>query len=324
MVPYAKTDIPVQNILVLTDFSACSQKALLYAANIARRHNSKLTLLHIVAPQFSLLPQPARRKEALRAALGEMKQFQAGLVSRGALRDIQYQLLVRPGKTWKVISRILELQSTDLVVIGTRGRTGLKKLILGSFAQAVFRKAPCPVLTVGPGIPDQEVSQSPRHILFPTDESHASKAAEPYAFQLGRGPGVQLTHLRVLHGGSLADGKSGVNQRLRHARERLHATGLYAAWREGGTTPNVVAEMGPKVKTILRVVDRTDADLVILGIAKGNNAPEIFGWADAYQVVCSAHCPVLTVRHTFPDPYFKRLFQHEPLRIASNLQKAMQ
>src|SRR5690242_17033895 len=106
MVPYAKTDIPVQNILVLTDFSACSQKALLYAANIARRHNSKLTLLHMVAPQFSLLPQPARRKEALRAALGEMKQFQAGLVSRGVLRDIHYQLLVRPGKSWNVISRI--------------------------------------------------------------------------------------------------------------------------------------------------------------------------------------------------------------------------
>ena len=324
MVPYAKTDIPVQNILVLTDFSACSQKALLYAANIARRHNSKLTLLHMVAPQFSLVPQQARRDEALRAALSEMKQFHADLVSHGVLRDSHYQLLVRQGKSWNVISRILRLQGTDLVVMGTRGRTGLKKFILGSFAEGFFRKAPCPVLTVGPGIPDQEVSQSPRHILFPTDESHASKAAEPYAFQLGRGPGVQLTQLRVVHGGLLANGKSSVNKRLRHARERVYATGLYAAWREGGTTPNVVAEIGPKVKTILRVGDRTDADLVILGIAKANDDPEIFGWADAYQVVCSAHCPVLTVRHTFPDPYFKRLFQEEPLCIAGNLQKAIQ
>ena len=302
----AITDLQVKNILVLTDFSACSQKALVYAVNVARTYKSKLTLLHIVPPQLRL-PQ-------LRAAWGEMKQLHFDLLSKGVLRDIHLQLLVKRGKNWNVISRILKLQSTNLIVMGTHGRTGLKKLILGSFVESVFRQAPCAVLTVGPSIPEQAVTDGPRHILFPTDESPASKAAAPYAYQLGRDPGVQLTLLGVVHTGLLANGKSG-DERLRDAKERLEATGLYAAWRQGGVTPSAVAERGSKVKTILRVADATDADLIILGISGGHDTPRGFEWADAYQVVCSAHCPVLTVRHTFPDPYFKQLLQMEPVRV---------
>ena len=244
-----------------------------------------------------------------------MKKLQPDLLSEGLLRDIHYQSLVRQGKNWNVISRILRLQSTDLIVMGTHGKTGLKKLILGSFAEDVFRQASCPVLTVGPSIPDQAVAESPRHIVFPNDASHALKAAEPYAYELGRRAGAQLTLLAVVHTGLLANGKSR-EERLRDAEEHLHATGLYAAWRQGGVAPNVLAEMGSKVETILRVADTTAADLIILGISGKDNAPGSFEWADAYQVVCSAHCPVLTVRETFPNPYFKRLLEMDPVRLA--------
>ena len=74
MEPNAVTDLHVKNILVLTDFSACSQKALLYAVKIARIQSSKLTLLQIVPPQLGMPPDP-RRDEAVRAALGEMKKL---------------------------------------------------------------------------------------------------------------------------------------------------------------------------------------------------------------------------------------------------------
>jgi nucleotide-binding universal stress UspA family protein len=220
-----------------------------------------------------------------------------------------------------VISRILKLQNTDLIVMGSHGKTGLKKAILGSFAEDVFRQAPCPVLTVGPSIPDQAVSAAPEHILFPTDESHASKAAEPYAYQLGRSPGAQLTLLSVVNAGLFSNSNSGSAERLQRAKEHLQATGLYAAWRQGGVTPAVVVEVGSKVKTILHVADTTGADLIILGISEKDNAPGEFEWADAYQVVCSAHCPVLTVRNTFPDPYFKRLLEIEPVRVGGKFPK---
>jgi nucleotide-binding universal stress UspA family protein len=308
------TDLQVNNILVLTDFSACSQEALLYAVNIARLHRSKLTLLHIVPPRLGP-PQDPRRDEAFRAARGHMKQFEADLLARAVLNDIHYQLLVRRGKTWNVISRIVKLQNSDLIVIGAHGKTSLEKLILGSFAEEVFRQAPCPVLTVGPSIPDQAVSESPQHILFPTDGSHASKVAEPYAYQLGRARGAQLTLMSVVHTGLLSNGNSGDDERLQRAKEHLQATGLYAAWRQGGVTPSVVVEVGLKVKTILHVADTTGADLIILGVSAKDTAPGRFEWADAYQVVCSARCPVLTVRNTFPDPYFKRLLEMKPVRV---------
>jgi nucleotide-binding universal stress UspA family protein len=313
MEPNAITDLQVRNILVLTDFSACSQKALLYAVNTARTYKSKLTFLHIVPPQLRL-PQHPRNNKALRAAWGEMKQLQFDLLSKGVLRDVHLQLLVKRGNSWNVISRILKLQSTDLIVMGTHGRTGLKKLILGSFAETVFRQASCPVLTVGPSIPDGVVAEYPQHILFPTDGSHASKTAEPYAYWLGRAPGAQLTLLRVVHTGLFENAESDT-ERLKDAKKHLQATGLYAAWSQGGVTPSVVAEMGPKVKTILRVARTTNADLVILGIWGQDNVPERLGWDDAYQLVCSAHCPVLTVRHTFPGPYFMRLLEMAPAHV---------
>ncbi len=310
------TDLQVHNILVPIDFSACSRKALWYATNVARLYSAKLTLLHVVSAQLGM-PQHLR-KEALHLAKCEMKQFQADLESKAALRGIQYQVLVRQGKSWDIISRIVRLQNTDLIVMGTHGRTGLRKLVLGSFAEDIFRRAPCPVLTVGPQIPDWGAGQSATHILFPTYGSYASNAAEPYAYQLGRAPGAQLTLLSVVHTGLLSNSKSTRDEQLRHAKEHLQATALYAAWRQGGVTPSVVAEMGPKVDTILRVADGKGADLIILGILEKDNAPGRFEWADAYQVVCSAHCPVLTVRNTFPDPYFKRLLEMEPVHVGNS------
>ncbi len=310
----AITDLRVKNILVLTDFSTCSQKALLYAVNIARIQGSRLTLLHIVPPQLGM-PQDPRRDEVVRAALSEMKKLEADLLSEGLLRDLPHQSLVRRGKNWNVISRILKLQSTDLIVMGTHGRTGLKKLILGSFAEDVFRQASCPVLTVGPSVTDQAVAESPHHILFPDNGSCASNAAERYAYQLGRAPEAQLTLLGVVQRGLLSNGNSGADERLEHSKEHLQATGLYAAWRQGGVMPKVLAETGSNIETILRVADTTVADLIILGMSGKDHAAGNFEWDDAYQVVCAAHCPVLTVRDTFPNPYFKQLLQMEPIRV---------
>ncbi len=319
MEQYASTDLQIQNILVPVDFSDCSQKALLYALNIARRYNAKLTLLHIVPPQHGLPGHP-RGNEPLRAAWREMKQLQADLLSKGTLRYIHHQIMVKRGTNWKVISRTVKRQDTDLIVLGTRGRTGLKKLILGSFAECVFRQASCPVLTVGPRIPEQQVTRLPRHLLFPTGDSYVSKCAEPYAFQAARDYGAQLTVLGVFQRGLLPNGRADDEHR-KHLEERLQSSGLMAAWRAGGAAPNVVAEIGSKVNSVLRVAETMGSDLIAVGISPDSGAPHEFGWADAYHLVCSAPCPVLTVRHTLADPYFKRLLRIQPVCMAGQMQQ---
>jgi Universal stress protein family len=139
-----------------------------------------------------------------------MKQLHFDLLAKGVLRDIHFQLLVKRGKNCNVISRILKLQSTDLIVMGTHGRTGLKKLILGSFAEGVFRQAPCQVLTVGPSIPDQAVTESPTYSV-PNGWLLCLEACRAVCLSAGAEPGVQLTLLGVVNTGLPANGISGVD-----------------------------------------------------------------------------------------------------------------
>jgi nucleotide-binding universal stress UspA family protein len=96
---------------------------------------------------------------------------------------------------------------------------------------------------------------------------------------------------------------------------------LYAAWREGGGDPNVLAEVGSPVGTILRVADKLGVDLIVLGVSGKHELRDRFGGNGAYRIVCSAQCPVLTVRETFPGPYFGRLLEMGPPTRSSNSKK---
>jgi universal stress protein A len=148
--------LKLDNVLVATDFSAASKMAVLYATSIARRYGSKLFVTHVVS---------SRSEKALmdgwRAGQAEI----TGHLLANRLDGIQYELLVRSGDIWAVLSHLITEYEIDLVVVGTRGRTGVLKFILGSVAQSIFRRAPCPVLTVGPSIADQDPEMYLERIL---------------------------------------------------------------------------------------------------------------------------------------------------------------
>ncbi|HMK20706.1 MAG TPA: universal stress protein, partial [Terriglobales bacterium] len=134
-------------MLVATDFSSVSKQAVLYATAIARRHRSKLYVANVVT---------SRTERALMEAwrAGQQEIMEQLLADR--LDGIQDELIVRPGDIWEVLSGLIDERKIDLVVVGTRGRTGVRKLILGSVAESIFRRASCPVLTVGPNISGQD------------------------------------------------------------------------------------------------------------------------------------------------------------------------
>src|SRR5215467_6093645 len=133
-------DVKLGNILVATDFSTASKQAVLYATSIARRNNSKLFIAHVVT---------SRSKSAL---MEGWRKGQAEIIVQlltNRLDGIEHELVVKSGQVGEVLSRIIAEKRIDLVVVGTRGRTGVLKFILGSVAENIFRRAPCPVLTVG-------------------------------------------------------------------------------------------------------------------------------------------------------------------------------
>ena len=146
--------ISLKNILFATDFSEASQAALPYAAAISRRYRSQLHVVHVMSSAgYIVPPEPvsAITIEAMhQAALADARERMQTLASQ--LETIACHTYVREGEVWESLSELIRTREIDLLVVGTHGRTGVEKLVLGSKAEEILRQATCPVLTVGPQI----------------------------------------------------------------------------------------------------------------------------------------------------------------------------
>ena len=284
--------IGVSNILIATDFSrpSPSHRALTHAQEIARRYHSKLFLFHAV-PRTGVLSGAGAWDDAIAAAWRRGLKLEKHLGTVGALDGIDDEVIIRKGEVWDEMSVVINEVPIDLVVIGTQGRTGLAKLILGSVAEKVFRNAACPVLTVGPKTRNPR-QQGPRQILFPTDFSAQSEVAFPYALLLSRHHQAGLTLLHVLDGPT---GETELNrQRADSTKFRLRDIAHRAGILTYGTP--LLVRYGYPAQKILDVAKQTHSELIVMGVNPRSTFSYRQMWPVAYAVVCGARCPVLTVR----------------------------
>jgi nucleotide-binding universal stress UspA family protein len=179
----------LDNVLVATDFSPAFKTAVLYATSIARRHSSKLLLAHVVSSRSENDLMDGRRA-------GQMEITEHLLANR--LDGIQHELIVRSGDIWEILAQLIAERGIDLVVVGTRGRTGIRKLILGSVAENIFRQAPCPVLTVGPNTAGQNPEIGPERILATTGFAAHSVFGVRYAIGLAQALHSSLAIMHVV------------------------------------------------------------------------------------------------------------------------------
>jgi len=171
--------LPLGTILHPTDFSEGSEVAFQAASGLARDYNARLLLLHVISPSMAIYggrPESAMTGagvEQAKKCLREMERSHwrlpcsaAFLIeeARERLRKmeerthcIRVELLVMEGDPADIILRAAEETQSDMIVMGTHGRTELGRLLLGSVAEAVLRKAPCPVLTVKPNLVRKKV-----------------------------------------------------------------------------------------------------------------------------------------------------------------------
>lgn len=144
--------IDLNTILVPTDFSEPSQKALAYARALTRLFEGSLHVLHVVEEPFVhgwtvegyVASLPDFREELLHRAAEEMDK----LFTADERKLLQVQLVGRAGNPFTEIVRYAKQKEIDLIVMGTHGRGKMAQLLLGSVAEKVVRAAPCPVLTV--------------------------------------------------------------------------------------------------------------------------------------------------------------------------------
>ena len=286
----AAARVPLKNILYATDFSGHSNAALPYALSIARKYGSKVFAIHVVS--LSLFPRssPTIALQAMAAqAVREAKEAMMKLEPQ--LEGIPHKNLIRKGDISKELSRIVDEERIDLIVLGTHGRAGISKVLLGSVAEEIFRQAPCPVLTVGPSVSGEPyVAVEMRTILYPTDFSSESLAAAPYAISMAQ---EHQARLYLLH---VTDGP--VDRAMEGSiKERLLALIPQEAklWCE----PKAYVDFGTASEKILSLGEELAVDLILLGVKR---TPRIAGasrhlaTATAYRVVTGAICPVLTVR----------------------------
>lgn len=137
--------LSLSRLLVATDFSAASKAALRAAVVLAKRLNGQVVLVHAAEPSGSL--QSGRRRVDEFSRKRYARQFQRVIAASRAVEVITDKVVIT-GSPLEVIFDQAKHQKVDLIIVGTHGRRGMKRLILGSVAEAVIRKAACPVLVV--------------------------------------------------------------------------------------------------------------------------------------------------------------------------------
>jgi nucleotide-binding universal stress UspA family protein len=274
--------LKLENVLVATDFSPASKLAMSYAMSIARRHGSRLLITHVVNSQSE-----STIMEGWRTGQAEvMDNF-----IRHRLDGIEHELLVKPGDVWPVLAVLIAERAIDLVVIGTHGRTGVRKFVLGSVAEKIFRQCSCLVLTIGPNVSGQDPQTSPERILAPTGFAAHSLRAIQYAVLLAEDLHASLGLLHVVT--EACDTPKEVVSREKESRLRS----LIPDDVNLVSPPQFFVEFGSITEKILTAASNWKANLIVLGLRHVENGSQNqLTCAKAYETVCRSMCPVITIR----------------------------
>lgn len=303
------------HVLCPIDFSPASLRALRYAAAFAVWYDARLEVLHVApAVDSGLVPTPADRREDdppyPRSREAIVAAIEGAIGSAGA-GGVNPTAVVLEGRAHERIAHRAQAAPADLIVMGTHGRSGVQRLLLGSVTETLMRTAPCPLLTVPPAAPAVGAAAlTLDRILCPIDHSPSSLAALQYALDLGKRTDSGVTvlyaleymdpddHLEVspldpCHGASV-ESRRRHEHLLDHARARLHAQ--LEAVAVSGSPIEAVVVADRAYKAILRHAAESRADLIVMG-AQGSGGLELLLYGSNTQhVVRAATCPVLTVR----------------------------
>jgi nucleotide-binding universal stress UspA family protein len=185
-----------ENVLFLTDFSEPSEAALPFAVAIAREYGAKVHALHVLTPTPYVYSTP----DWTVATIGGQEES-AQIARVGAqLAGLPHETMIERGfEGWPTLEQAVGRCEADIIVLGTHGRTGAQKFILGSVAEEIFRRSSVPVLTIGPGVHSGRHNGAEFHrVHFATDFTPESLIAAPYAISVAQENQARLLLLRVI------------------------------------------------------------------------------------------------------------------------------
>jgi len=290
--------LSLKHILVATDLCPISLLALRHALGIARRYHATVSVLHVIDPSIYGLAGPEGISADADAAMRQAEDIEAGLRSEGYLEGVRYESLVGVGPVWRTIADMVEEKHTALLVLGTHGRTGLRKFAMGSVAESAFREARCPVLTVGPRVLRARSSGGEaKHFLVPTDLSLESQSALLYGISLAEATGGDVTLLYV-RAARLGSNDASAAESVDTAKSRLREfLQLHPAAQS--ITP-IIVQAGRPSDAIVSFAEERRMDLIVMGRRAWSPDSQPM-WRTAYAVVTQACCPVLSMQTRLPS-----------------------
>ena len=283
--------VTFEHILVPTDFSEISQRALEYAKVIAELGHSELLLLHVNPPIDLITPPEAAWVDLSEVQSREEEQLEetsAALRSEG----FRAQAISVAGPLYDELLSTVKQYKTDLIVLGTHGKKGLERLLLGSDAEAVLRKAHCPVLTVGPGVPKiQDKTWRIREVICPTNLKPRSAEVVAYAHKLAALHEAELVLFHVKSSNEPEDDVDWVS-----FEEAFHHYVPEDLGKRSWLRTRLAS--GAPATSIVDLAKERGSDLIVMGVHPTSLVGTHLVRGTAAKVLAEAPCPVMTILQT--------------------------
>ncbi|GDY22118.1 hypothetical protein LBMAG56_34650 [Verrucomicrobiota bacterium] len=302
--------LPLRHLLVPFDFSESARQTVTAAVALARPAGARITLLYVLP--VTLPADIAHVSVVLdnRKLLAHAREQLAAFARSAIPAEIPVDIQVAEGGPYHEINAIARALGTDLIVIGTRGLSGVKHLVLGSTAERVVRHAPCPVLTwhisaaattpTTPEPPATAPAGAFQHLLVPVDFSPANDEALRHAVRIATIFGSHITLLHVIEPPPYPEwGYAHLTRRDEGLKQaaRLKLATLSADLQRRGCTVNPVrVTTGDADSQICRMAGELHASLVVIATHGHSALAQMFLGGTAERVLRHAPCPVLVVR----------------------------
>jgi nucleotide-binding universal stress UspA family protein len=288
-------------LLVATDFSETAEAAADWAVEIAAARGHRIHLMHVLTlppPRPHYAPAPPDLQNALRdAATQQLAAEEKRLAGRG----VEVETILEIGVPSQTLVRTARELDAALLVIGTRGLTGLTHLLLGSTAERVVQHAECPVLTVHPE--DAGEHRDLTTVLVPTDFSSDAQKAIHTAHRLLED--LDEARLILLHAfnlpveytayGPIPTSVNYLEDAGIEAEQQLNRIASELEKREGLKVETLAREGYPP-EVICAEAEKAEADLIVMGTHGRSGLAHLLLGSTAERVVQKAPCPVMTVR----------------------------
>lgn len=297
--------LEVKLILCPIDFSEFSERAYRHALSLAEHYRAKVVALHVVElfrfPSAGFAASAGLYDEFCQAAREDGKEQLQEFVKNHTHDEIQPELVVHQGIASDSILAFAQAQKTDVIVMGTHGRRGYDRLMLGSVTNRVMRRARSPVLVVckpqhESTVADMAAGKERGHahrlnrILFCTDFSENSERALNYAISATEEYDAELTLLHVLEE---VPSPAKTEEAIAAATEQLDK--LIPPEARKTLKIKTAVRIGKPYLQIIQLALETQVDMVAMGV-RGRGALDlaVFG-STTYRVIQLGPCPVLAV-----------------------------